>query len=159
MQPIRRNHEHRKQLFFYPTQTGTPRTNRCRDRGSGIGLETARRARSEGARVILTGRDAGRLQRAASEVEALSTAAFDAGDPASLERFFAGLSTSIDHVMVTAGGPRYGRLLDMDIEQARRGFDEHPLLMLEVARNAAHKVRPGGTLVFMGGTGGRRPGI
>jgi NAD(P)-dependent dehydrogenase (short-subunit alcohol dehydrogenase family) len=30
------------------------------------------------------------------------------------------------------------------------------LLAIEVARNAAGKVRPGGTLVLMGGTGGRR---
>ena len=59
--------------------------------------------------------------------------------------------------MVTAGQPHYGRLLDMDFEQARRALDTHLLLMLQVARNAAHKVRPGGTLVFMGGTGGRRP--
>jgi NAD(P)-dependent dehydrogenase (short-subunit alcohol dehydrogenase family) len=29
-------------------------------------------------------------------------------------------------------------------------------LILEVARNAAGKVRPGGTLLFLGGTGGRR---
>ena len=29
---------------------------------------------------------------------------------------------------------------------------------LEVARNAAGKMRPGGTLLFMGGTGGRRIG-
>jgi hypothetical protein len=57
--------------------------------------------------------------------------------------------------MVTAGQPHYGRLLDMDFEQARRALDTHLLLMLQVARNAAHKVRPGGTLLFMGGT--RRP--
>ena len=125
----------------------------------GIGLETARRARAEGAKVILTGRNAERLQRAAREFEALSTTAFDATDTASIERFFRDLQATIDHVMVTAGGPHYGRLLDMDIEQARRAFDAHPLLMLQVARNAAHKVRPGVTLVFMGGTGGRRPGI
>jgi len=30
------------------------------------------------------------------------------------------------------------------------------LLPLQVARNAASKARPGGTLLFMGGTGGRR---
>ena len=30
------------------------------------------------------------------------------------------------------------------------------MLPLQVARNAASKVRPGGTLLFMGGTGGRR---
>jgi len=33
------------------------------------------------------------------------------------------------------------------------------LLMLQVARNAVHKVRPGGTLLFIGGTGGRRTSI
>src|SRR5215468_8615939 len=41
-----------------------------------IGFETARHARAEGAKVILTGRNAERLQHAASEVDALSTAAF-----------------------------------------------------------------------------------
>jgi len=126
---------------------------------AGIGLETARRARAEGAKLILTGRDPDRLQRAASELGALDAVAFDATDPAALEQFFRNLPATLDHVMVTAGRPHYGRLLDMDFEQARRGLDEHLLLMLQVARNAAHKVRPGGTLLFMGGTGGRRPGI
>ena len=126
---------------------------------AGIGLETTRRARVEGARVILTGRNPEPLQRAASQLEALSTAAFDATDPASLERFFRELPDTIDHVMVTAGRPHYGRLLDMDFEQARRALDTHLLLMLQVARNAADKIRPGGTLLFMGGTGARRPGV
>src|SRR5262249_20669143 len=67
------------------------------------------------------------------------------------------LPTPIDHVMVTAGRPHYGRLADMDFEQMRRALDEHLLLMLQVARNAVGKVRPGGTVLFMGGTGGRRP--
>ncbi len=126
---------------------------------SGIGLETARRARTEGARLILTGRDRERLERAAGEVEAVKVASFDATDPASLERFFGDLPATIDHVMVTAGQPHYARLLDMDFEQARRDLDTHLLQMHQVARNAVHKVRPGGTLVFMGGTGGRRQNI
>jgi NAD(P)-dependent dehydrogenase (short-subunit alcohol dehydrogenase family) len=126
---------------------------------AGIGLETARRARAEGAKVVLTGRNPEPLQRAASELDALSTSAFDATDTASLEGFFRNLPATIDHVMVTAGGPHYERLLEMDFEQARRALDAHPMLMLQVARSAAHKVRPGGTLVFMGGTGGRRPSI
>ena len=125
---------------------------------AGIGLETARRARAEGAKIILTARTPERLQRAATEVDALGTSAFDAEDPIALESFFRDLPT-VDHVMVTAGRPHYGRMLDMDIEQARRSLDEHLLQMLQVARNAAHKVRPGGTLLFMGGTGARRPGI
>jgi short-subunit dehydrogenase involved in D-alanine esterification of teichoic acids len=76
---------------------------------SGIGLETARRARSEGADVIITGRDLTRLEQAAKEVDALSTAAFDATDSTELERFFASLPHPIDHVMVTAGGSYYAR--------------------------------------------------
>ena len=126
---------------------------------AGIGFETARRARAEGAGVILTGRNPERLQRAASELDARSTASFDAADPDSLERFFRDLPTPIDHVMVTAGRPHYGRLLDMDLAEARRALDEHLVMVLLVARNAAAKVRPGGTLLFMGGTGARRPGI
>jgi NAD(P)-dependent dehydrogenase (short-subunit alcohol dehydrogenase family) len=126
---------------------------------AGIGLETARRARAEGANLILTGRDPERLQLAGDELEALSTATFDATDPTRLERFFADLPGTIDHVMVTAGQPHYGRLLEMDFEQARRALDTHLLLMLQVARNAVNKVRPGGTLLFMGGTDGRRPRI
>jgi NAD(P)-dependent dehydrogenase (short-subunit alcohol dehydrogenase family) len=126
---------------------------------AGIGLETARRARAEGAKVILTGRDPQRLQLVASELEAVSSAAFDATDAASLEGFFRDLPATIDHVMVTAGRPYYGRLVDMDFAQVRSVIDGHLLLVLQVARNAAHKVRPGGTLLFMGGTGGRRPSI
>jgi NAD(P)-dependent dehydrogenase (short-subunit alcohol dehydrogenase family) len=126
---------------------------------AGIGLETARQARAAGAKLILTGRDAKRLQRAASELQPLSTAAFDATDSASLERFFRDLPATIDHVMVTAGRPYYGRLVDMDFEQVRHALDGHLLLALQVARNAAPKVRPGGTLLFMGGTGARRVGV
>jgi NAD(P)-dependent dehydrogenase (short-subunit alcohol dehydrogenase family) len=123
---------------------------------AGIGLETARRARREGADVVLTGRDPERLKRAALDVAARSTAAFDASDPASVKRFFEDLPDPIDHVMVTAGGPHYGPLLAMDSDQVRRAISGHVVLALEVARNAAGKMRPGGTLLLMGGTGGRR---
>jgi len=125
---------------------------------AGIGLETARRARAEGAKVILTGRNVERLQHAASEVDALSSAAFDTADPVALDRFFRDLPT-IDHVMVTAGRPYYGRLADMDFTKIRNLIGEHLLLALYVARYATSRLRPGGTLIFMGGTGGRRPAI
>ena len=128
---------------------------------AGIGLETARRARAEGAGVILTGRNPERLQRAASELGALSTASFDATDFERLKRFFDELPGPIDHVLVTGPGPYYAPLAEFDVEKARRDLEAHLLLPLEVARDAANKVRPGGTLLFMGGTGGRRsaPGL
>jgi NAD(P)-dependent dehydrogenase (short-subunit alcohol dehydrogenase family) len=125
---------------------------------AGIGLETARRARSEGAGVILTGRNPDRLERAAAELGALSTAAFDATDPAALDRFFAGLPAQIDHVMVTGPGPYYAPLADLDRERAHHDWDDHEWLAVAVAQHAVGRVRPGGTLLFMAGTGGRRPG-
>jgi NAD(P)-dependent dehydrogenase (short-subunit alcohol dehydrogenase family) len=109
---------------------------------AGIGLETARCARAAGADVILTGRNPERLEQAAREVGARSSAAFDAADQDRLAQFFHDLPTPIDHVMVTAGRPYYARLADLDFEQAQREFDE----------------RPGGTLLFMTGTAARRPG-
>ena len=124
---------------------------------AGIGLETARRARSEGAAVILAARDPERLERAATEIGAQSTLAFDANDPAALKRFFQGIADPINHVMVTAGQPHYGRFRDMSFEEARKAVSEHILLALDVADNAAERVRPGGTVVLVGGTGGRRP--
>ena len=81
---------------------------------AGIGLETARRARAEGADVLLTARDPDRLERAATELGAKGSAAFDATDFARLDRFFAELPTPIDHLMVTAGGPYYGPLATME---------------------------------------------
>ena len=125
---------------------------------AGIGFETARRARAEGAKLILTARDAERLKHAAAEIDAMSTAAFDATDPVALESFFRDLPL-IDHVMVTAGRPYYGRLADMDLAKVRDLVGQHLLQALYVARNAVNKVRPGGTLIFMGGTGGRRPAL
>jgi NAD(P)-dependent dehydrogenase (short-subunit alcohol dehydrogenase family) len=122
---------------------------------AGIGLGTARRARAEGANLILTGRDPERLQRAASELGAVSTA-FDATDFERLGRFFDELPTPIDHVLVTGPGPYYAPLAEFDLGKARRDVEAHLLLPLEVARNSASKVRAGGTLLFMGGTGGRR---
>ena len=125
---------------------------------AGIGFETARRARAEGAKVILTARNPERLKQAATEIDASSSAAFDATDPVALERFFHDLPV-IDHVMVTAGRPYYGRLIDMDFTKVRDLIGQHLLQSLYVARNAINKVKAGGTLIFMGGTGGRRPAI
>jgi NAD(P)-dependent dehydrogenase (short-subunit alcohol dehydrogenase family) len=61
-------------------------------------------------------------------------------------------------VLVTVGGPSYGPLLEMTAAEVRDALSGHVVLALEVARHAVGKMRPGGTLLFMGGTGGRRIG-
>ena len=123
---------------------------------SGIGLETARLAREEGAEIVITARDPDRLHRIGLELGA-TTAAFDATDFDRLGRFFAELPGPIDHVLVTGPGPYYAPLPELDFERVHRDIDAHLLLPLQVARSAPSCVRPGGTLLFIGGTGGRRP--
>ncbi|MFI5952297.1 SDR family oxidoreductase [Cryptosporangium sp. NPDC051539] len=123
---------------------------------SGIGLETARQARAEGAEVVLTGRDPERLAAAAAGVGARRTAAFDAADPDALHRFFDDLGP-IDHVLTTAGGAYYAPLDELDFAEARRNVDEHLWAQLHLAKAVAPHLRPSGALLFVGGTGARRP--
>jgi NADP-dependent 3-hydroxy acid dehydrogenase YdfG len=124
---------------------------------AGIGLETARQVRAAGGELVLTARNAERLKRAADEVSPVSTAAFDAQDTDRLERFLRELPRQVDHVMVTAGSPSYTPLADLDLADAGRDFGTRIAVMLAVARASREKVRAGGTLLFIGGTGGRRP--
>ena len=119
---------------------------------SGIGLETARLARARGAGIILTARNPDRLHRAGLELGA-SIAAFDATDFGRLGRFFDALPAPIDHLLVTGPGPCYAPLAGFDLDAARRDVDVHLLLPLQIAREAAGRVRPGGTLLFIGSTG------
>ena len=126
---------------------------------AGIGLETARLARAEGAEVVLTARDPERLEHAAAELGAKSSTAFDATDFARLDQFFDDLPAPVDHVLLTAGRPYYAPLASMDFDEARRDVDGHLWLTLRVAQHAQTKVRPGRTLLFVSGTGGRRPAI
>jgi NAD(P)-dependent dehydrogenase (short-subunit alcohol dehydrogenase family) len=126
---------------------------------SGMGLETARLARARGAEVVLAARHPDRLREAADEVGARSTAAFDATDLTRLEEFFAELPEPIDHVLFTGSGPYYSPLADMDFDAARRDVDNRILVTLAIARYGGARMRPPGTLLFIGGTGGRRTGV
>jgi NAD(P)-dependent dehydrogenase (short-subunit alcohol dehydrogenase family) len=126
---------------------------------AGIGLATATRARQEGADVILTARNPEHLRAAARTVDARSTAAFDANDTTALHNFFDGLDTTLDHVMVTAGEPHYGQLMDLDADQLHDAFSQRLTQVVQVARLAAPHLQSGGSLIFMGGTSGRRPAL
>lgn len=126
---------------------------------AGIGLETARQARAAGAQVILAARNPERLRQAALELSPLSTAAFDAADTDRLREFFSDLPGPVDHVMLTAGAPAYMPLATMNLAAARQAFDQRLAMTLGVALYSRDQVRAGGTLLFVGGTGGRRPAV
>ena len=93
---------------------------------AGIGFETARLARAEGAEVIVTGRSRERLEAAATTLGARATAVFDATDPARLERFFEDLPKPIDHLMLSGSGPYYAPLADLDPDSASGHIPDSP---------------------------------
>jgi NAD(P)-dependent dehydrogenase (short-subunit alcohol dehydrogenase family) len=72
---------------------------------AGIGLETARLARAQGAALVLAARNLERLQQVASELATASTAAFDVTDFERLAQFFDELPAPIDHLLLTGPGP------------------------------------------------------
>ncbi|MGA7248741.1 MAG: SDR family oxidoreductase [Candidatus Cybelea sp.] len=126
---------------------------------SGVGFETARQARAAGAELILAARTRERLEIAAQQLQARQTAAFDAADLAQLEQFFKDLPGPVDHIMVTAGGPAYMPLSSMNLDDARRHLDQRLSVVLGTALFSRGRLRPGGSLLFIGGTGARRPGV
>ncbi|WP_405949800.1 SDR family oxidoreductase [Streptomyces prunicolor] len=126
---------------------------------SGMGLETARQVRAAGGQVIMVARDPERLERAAADIRPLSTATLDASDTDRLQRFFGDLPHPVDHVISTAGGPLYAPLADLDLAATGRHFGERLTMTLGIAKYSRGRVRDAGTLLFIGGTGGRRPGI
>ncbi len=146
--------------FAAPDRTGTlaGQTVVVIGGSSGIGLETARLAGLAGADVVVTGRDAVRLDAAAQSLEARA-ATLELGDAAALSAFFAGFASRIDHVLVTGGGPAYAPLADLDEAEVTRNLNEHLIGPLRVARECAGRVSPGGSLTFVTGTHARRPGI
>ncbi len=147
-----------------PTRTTPPaaplagRTLLVLGGSSGIGLATAVAAHAAGAGVALVGRDAERLARAADTVGAAQSAAFDVGDAARLEAFVRSLPP-LDHVLLTAGAPFYGSLRELDVDEARQHLGEAVGLVLRLAQLAVAAVRPGGSLLLIGGTGSRRPAV
>jgi NAD(P)-dependent dehydrogenase (short-subunit alcohol dehydrogenase family) len=124
---------------------------------TGAGRATARRAKGEGAQLILTDRRAGPLEDLADEIGVEATAAFDESDVDQLERFLSGLPGSVDHVMVSSAEPYVARLSEIDLARARRAL-EQLLLPICVGRYARQQMHGGGSLVFVAGARARRVG-
>ena len=108
--------------------------------------------------MILTARNPEHLQRAPTELNALSTAALDATGFKLLQAFFDDLPAPVDHILVTGPGPYYAPLADLDLDKARREIEARLLLPLQVARYAVNKGPSGWVAAFHGRHGGPESG-
>jgi NAD(P)-dependent dehydrogenase (short-subunit alcohol dehydrogenase family) len=122
---------------------------------SGIGYEIARQASTEGAKVFITSREQSRLEIAANGLKNIvGTAAFDAHEELSLQRFFESLEP-FDHLVSMIGDSMSGGFLTTSPETMYHTLHSKFLTNWLIARFAAPKTREGGSFTFTAGTGGR----
>lgn len=116
----------------------------------------------DGQMVLLIGEDSAtgraiehRARAAGAHVVHPGPGDVDAGE---LDHVFDALPQPIDHVLVTGRDPYLAPLTEFDFTRAERDVQEHLWLPIRVARLAVGRVRPGGTLLFVGGSAAGRPG-
>ncbi|MCC3314446.1 SDR family NAD(P)-dependent oxidoreductase [Nocardia africana] len=127
--------------------------------GNGIGKATAARFRADGDTVIITGRNAERLARAAAEIDA-EPIVCDATDPQAVAEMADELGADLDVVVNMAGGNTdLGRSgghpasLDEVAAAWRANLDANLLSAVLTTTAVLDKLRPGGSIITIGSIG------
>ncbi|MFE7573906.1 SDR family oxidoreductase [Streptomyces sp. NPDC057521] len=119
----------------------------------GLGYATARALVTDGAKVIITGRDERRAQQAAADLgpDAVGLAA-DNADPASAARLVEAAREGLgrlDGILISVGGPPPGGIADNTDEQWQTAFESVFLGAVRLARAAAAALGEGGVIGFV----------
>lgn len=126
---------------------------------SGIGFAVAEAAISCGAHVTIASSNREKVSTAAARLgNAATGAVLDVTSEGGVAAFFS--SVAFDHIAFTAGdwsGPRRGPLTELDLERARAQFNVRFWGAVAVAKHAAPKLPPGGSLTFTDGMIAHRP--
>lgn len=122
---------------------------------SGLGLATAIRAGSLGARVVIGGRSAERLIAAKGQIPGgAEEFCVDTHDEKSVEAFFSKIG-SFDHLVTPGAESSPGTFQDASI--ARKSFDSKFWGQYYAAKHGVPHMRKGGSIVFFSGVLGQRP--
>ncbi|MEV6642616.1 SDR family oxidoreductase [Amycolatopsis sp. NPDC051371] len=123
--------------------------------GSGIGLEVARRASLEGAKVHLGGRTPEKLSTAAKEVSG-TWEVVDSTDQDSLATFF-GAVDRIDHLFTPGASYTVGPLRELSDEDAASPFVTKFWGQYHAVKHAVPRLAPDASIVLMSGAASVRP--
>jgi NAD(P)-dependent dehydrogenase (short-subunit alcohol dehydrogenase family) len=128
----------------------------------GIGRAIAERLGSEGARVVLTGRDEKALANAQAKIAGSVSLALDLREPESatkLTAFALDHFGSIDILVNNAGATRRGEFLDLADADFQDGFALKYFGAVRLTRAAWASLKSKkGSVIFISGVGGRTPG-
>jgi NAD(P)-dependent dehydrogenase (short-subunit alcohol dehydrogenase family) len=118
-------------------------------RGSGIARAVTLLARSEGARVVVAGRDRAKLASSYDD-GGISAEAVDITDDESIAAL-ADRVGPVDHVVSTASARARGKLPDLQREQLLQSFDTKVIGPTMLAKHFAAQINPGGSFVLFSG--------
>src|SRR6202021_1647268 len=125
---------------------------------SGIGLEVAKQAASQGASVVIASSSAERVQKAVKSIGGEAQGqAIDVSDERAVATFFSKLGT-FDHLVFTAGDSLHlHELAATDLQQARRAFELRYWAALAAVKYGSPHIRKEGSIVLTTGIAGQRP--
>ncbi|WP_328325305.1 MULTISPECIES: SDR family oxidoreductase [unclassified Streptomyces] len=116
----------------------------------GLGFASARELAADGAKVVITGRDAETARAAAAELgPGVLGVAADNSDPVAAERLIATAREHFgrfDGILISVGGPAPGSAADNTDEQWRTAFEAVFLGAVRLARTAAAELSEGGVI-------------
>jgi NAD(P)-dependent dehydrogenase (short-subunit alcohol dehydrogenase family) len=118
-------------------------------RGSGIARAVALLAESEGARVIVAGRDRAKLAKAYSGSD-FAAEVVDITDDKSIAAL-ADRVGAVDHVVSTASARARGKLADLQRHNLQQSFDTKVIGPTMLAKYFAPQIKPGGSFVLFSG--------
>jgi 3-oxoacyl-[acyl-carrier protein] reductase len=128
----------------------------------GIGLAISRELAAEGARVLLVGRDAQRLEAAGRQVPGAATLALDVTAPEAGERVVETCEAAFGgiHALVNNAGASQARPLEeLPDEEWQRQWELHVMAPMRLMRAAAPRMaeRGDGRIVNVSSSAGKRP--
>lgn len=118
-------------------------------RGSGIARAVALLARSEGARVVVAGRDQGKLATAYRD-SGINAEVVDVTDDTSIAAL-ADRVGAVDHVVSTASARARGNLADLERRNLQLSFDTKVIGPTMLAKQFAPQINTGGSFVLFSG--------
>jgi NAD(P)-dependent dehydrogenase (short-subunit alcohol dehydrogenase family) len=118
-------------------------------RGSGIARAVALLAQSEGARVLVAGRDQAKLAGAYADND-ITAEIVDITDDESIAAFAERVG-AVDHVVSTASARARGKLVDLQRQNLRQSFDTKVIGPTMLAKYFAPRINPGGSFVLFSG--------